>query len=131
MPSRSPFAKFANATLVFSIGKGKFIEDDNGNPIEQNKPFKVLALLEPKARETRETRGSDDAVRNFEGYLVNPLSLPDSIIPGMVATIELKETKTRIIRGIFTLKPTTADPYVVGAGVELINPIAGEMRTVV
>lgn len=129
--ARSPFLKYANATLIFSVGNGIFVEDSDGNPVEQLRDIKVIALLEPVASDTRETRGSDDAARNFKGYLVNPLSLPDPIMPGMTAMITLKETKTRTIQGTFTLKPTTADPYVVGAGVELINPIAGEMRTVV
>ena len=129
--SRSPFNKFANAVLSFQVGTGKFADDALGNSVEVTKALVVTALLEPKSSDVRETRGSDGEARSLKGYLVSPLSLPDSIIPGMVATIEMKETTTRKIRGTFTLKPSAADPYVIGAGVDLINPIEGEMRQVI
>lgn len=129
--SRSPFNKFANAVLTFQVGTGNFEDDAQGNSVEKTKSLVVTALLEESTGNFRETRGSTGEERLLKGYLVNPLSLPDSIIPGMIGAIVLSETTTRKLRGTFTLKPSSADPYVIGSGVNLINPIAGEMRQVV
>ena len=128
--ARSPFLKFANATLTFDVASGnKFTVDPvTGNDIAKMSKLTVIACLEPsKAKlssQIREQIGLDKAVEMLSGYLVSPLQLPESLKPGAIAEAVIKtSTKTKAKGRAYLLTPVTNDPYVVGAGVDIINQI--------
>jgi hypothetical protein len=128
--ARSPFLKFANATLTFDVvSSNKFTVDSvTGNDIAKMSKLTVTACLEPSKTKMdnriREQIGLDKAVEMLAGYLVSPLQLPESLKPGAIAEAVIKtSTKTKAKGRAYLLPPLTNDPYVVGAGIDIINQI--------
>lgn len=125
----SPFTKYANASLTFEIRNGDYtIDPTTGNPIGSTTSTTVKAILNPGNANPKYYAGTDEAWEFMEGYWVDPLTPPDGITPGMTAAAVIITSPGSSATGTFKLMPVTQDPYVIGAGVNIITPIKGLFR---
>lgn len=125
---RSPFAEMANALLTFVTITDRYSEDEYGQPINQEVPYEVVALLKPAPARTKRDPGIDINQESLTGFLVAPLTLPDKISLNSAAKIQLIASFTRIQTGVFTLQSDSVSPYLIKSGVDEANKIKGVMR---
>lgn len=119
----SPFAKFANTQLIFSIATDRIVLDEYDNPTQTTERFIVTAILKPQSSNLKPQAGVDDNQSVFSGYLVEPLQLPKAIAPNSKAEIILGGRM-----GEFTLQPTIPNPYLAAAKITMLTEIKGVVR---
>lgn len=126
----SPFSNFANATLIFSVPTGAYTEDDLGNQTPTTSEVTVVANLEQtRATEYDIQLGIDSGDTLFEGFLVNPLSLPEGINPLMKATATItSDTVGNTVTGTFVLFEKFSSPYV--KNIPFLNKIRGAFKRI-
>lgn len=124
----SPFAAQANAELIFQIADGAIESDRYGNPVPISSSYKVIALLKPSSANAQERAGVDETEELMEGYLVDPLNLPDGINPLMVAEATITVALNKRQTGTFKLLPTTQNPFLIAAGIDNLTKVQGIFR---
>lgn len=128
--TKSPFANYANATLTFEIGDGQYsIDPVTLNPVEGKNEVVVKAILEATGGTVKEeTKGIQEAWEVMKGYLVEPVNLSAVFAFNLVATADIEIAPGVIAHGTFKLMPVVNNPYVMGAGVDIITEVKGLFR---
>ena len=127
---RSPFSKYYNADLVFSISSGsKQSFDMFGNPVYKAEELPIQAYLKPVNNQWVVDRGgSQENLVNLMGYITYPLeisghSLGDHVptcnilTNGLTANASIKaypgDSKAGDKKGIFTVKESYMHPAII------------------
>lgn len=127
---RSPFSKYYNADLIFSItSDSKQSFDMFGNPVYEAEDLPIQAYLKPVNNQWVVDRGgSQENLVNLMGYIAYPLeisghSLGDCVptcnilTNGLTANASIKAypgvSKAGIKRGIFTVKESYMHPAII------------------
>lgn len=133
MSNISPFTKFANSTLSFNVLNSSGVQTNSlGNVEFTSSTVVITALLQPI--KVTSASGYEATLRYlggvpqigetlYEGYLVNPLSLPSGISPLMECDISINSAIGQVLTGTGKLLPTVTSPYLVAAKVNYLNKI--------
>jgi hypothetical protein len=126
----SPFAFASNAELTFKVPTATTTVDEWGNTIPVTTDIQIICLLKPETPEAETIEGIDRNSTVMEGFLVDPLTLPEGIKPLTVAIAKIKVSEGIIRTGEFTLLDTIQNPFVMSAKVDLVNRIRGIFKVV-
>lgn len=126
----SPFLGFDNATLIFQIPTGTYAINSTGGRTPVTAPVSIRALLKP-VRDVAQIQyylGADQTSELMRGYLVEPMSLPAGLHLPADGVAEIEIAIGVVAKGSFKMLPCTASPYLVGAGIDLVNRIQGVFK---
>lgn len=114
MPSPFP-ALVHNSTLTFAAETGELVTDiDTGNQYPQRASTDIICYLKEDSKpKALYYPGIDASEQLFEGYCVNPMTLPPGVNHGDVATATINGTE-----GTFVLEESVGQ-------LELVKQIAG------
>lgn len=127
---RSPFLKYYNADLVFSISSNsKQSFDMLGNPVYEAEDLHIQAYLKPVNNQWVVDRGgSQENLVIFMGYITYPLEISGYSLSGCVPTCNILTngltanasikaypgvSKAAVKRGVFTVKETYIPPAII------------------
>lgn len=93
-------------------------------------PVKIRALLKP-VRDVAQIQyylGADQTSDLMRGYLVEPMTLPAGLRPPTEGRAEIEVAIGVVAKGTFKILPLVQSPYLIGAGIDLVNKIQGVFK---
>lgn len=121
----SPFAPFANAVLNFKVPNGELVTNPKtGNVKPSETTIAVTALLkQAQPPRTEPLPGKDNDQIYYEGFVVSPSPLPDSITPEAECTATIDG-----LSGEFRMIYTQRNPYTNALGIHDVDRIRGYFK---
>lgn len=122
----SPFADYANSTLVFQVATGSLEPDSKGNLRPGTSTIELEALLQQKRDPNRESRpGVDTSAIWVEGYITSVTGQTSLVIPSSVTPDSPCQCVWQGRNGRFYLEFQARNPYLAALQIDLVEKLKG------
>lgn len=122
----SPFAAFANSTLLFQVASGSLQPDSKGNLRPGTDVVEVTAMLNQKRDMNRETRpGVDSSAVWCEGYITEVAGQSSLVMPSSVTPDSPCQCTWQGRNGRFYMEFTARSSYLAALNIDLVEKIRG------
>lgn len=122
----SPFAAFANSTLLFQVASGSLQPDSKGNLRPGTDVVEVTAMLNQKRDMNRESRpGVDTSAIWVEGYITSVVGQSSLVMPSSVTPDSPCQCVWQGRNGRFYLEFQARNPYLAALQIDLVEKLKG------